>query len=72
MKDFIARLASAKTTIMGVVTALLTILAAFNLASQDALAEGLAATGNLYDAVLVILGSISSIALVLSKDSGVE
>ena len=71
LKDIIARLTSAKTTIMGVITALLTVLVAVGVVTQDGLTEGLAATGNLYDAILVILGSISSIALLFSKDSSV-
>lgn len=72
LKDLIARLTSAKTTVMGVVTALLTVLVAVGVIGQDALTEGLTATGNLYEAIVVILGSISAIALVLSKDTGVE
>lgn len=71
LKDIIARITSAKTTVMGVITALLTVLVAVGVISQDGLTEGLSATGNLYDAILVILGSISSIALLFSKDSDV-
>ena len=71
MKDFIARLTSYKTTIMGVITALLTVLAAIGVADQDDVSGGIVATNELYDAVLVVLGSISTIALIFSKDSDV-
>jgi len=71
MKDFIARLTSYKTTIMGVITALLTVLAAVGVADQDDVSGGIVATNELYDAVLVVLGSISTIALIFSKDSEV-
>ena len=71
LKDLVARLTSAKTTVMGVITALLTVLVALKVVGDDALVDGIAATGNLYDAVIVILGSITTIGLVLSKDSDV-
>jgi len=71
MKDLIARLTSIKTTVMGVITALLTVLAAIGVADKDAVNGGILATGELYDAILVVLGSVSTIALIFSKDSEV-
>jgi hypothetical protein len=71
LKDFIARLTSYKTTLMAAVTGILTVLVAVKVVQADALTEGVAATGQLFDAVLALLGAISSIALLFSKDSSV-
>lgn len=71
LKDLIARLTSVKTTVMGVVTALLTVLVAVGVLQQDDASEGAVALDQLYQGVLAVLGGIASIALIFSKDSNV-
>jgi hypothetical protein len=71
MKDFLARLTSYKTTVMALITGLLTILVATGVISSDSLTDGLAASGELYDAVVSIGGAIVSVILLFSKDSSV-
>jgi len=71
LKDLVVRLTSMRSTIMAVVSAILTVMVALKVVSDNALVDGLAVTGNLFDALLVILGSITSVSLLLSKDSKV-
>ena len=71
LKDLIARLTSVKTTVMGVVTALLTVLVAVGFIQQEDASEGTVALDQIYQGVLALLGGVSSIALIFSKDSSV-
>jgi len=71
LKDLIARLTSVKTTVMGVVTALLTVLVAVGVLQQEDASEGTVALDQLYQGIIAVLGGISSIALIFSKDSSV-
>ena len=71
LKDLIARLTSVKTTVMGVVTALLTVLVAVGVLQQEDASEGAVALDQLYQGIIAVLGGVSSIALIFSKDSTV-
>lgn len=68
MKDFIERLTSYKSTLMAAVTGILTILVAVKIVSGDALADGIVATGNLFDSVVVLLGAGLAVYQLFTKD----
>lgn len=69
LKDIIEKISNAKTTIMGLVTLAVSVLAGLNVIGADA-GQGLA-TGIdlLYGNIVELLGIISGIALIFSKDS---
>jgi hypothetical protein len=69
MKDVIARLTSWKSTVMAVITGLLTVGVALKIVGDDALTAGIAATGNLYEAVIALLGSVLAIIQLFAKDA---
>ena len=70
MKDFIDRLRSYKTTILGVFTAVISILVFFNIVDADNSGTELATS--LWDGILQILAAISGFILILSKDSDIK
>jgi hypothetical protein len=67
MNDLIARLTSLKSTVLAVITGLLTVAVAVGVVSDEALTQGITATGNLYEAIIVALGSIGTIVALLAK-----
>ena len=69
MKDFIERIAGAKTTIIGVVTLIVSVLAGLNVIGADVGAELATGIDLLYGNVVELLGAISGILLIFSKDS---
>lgn len=71
LKDLIARLTSVKTTVMGVITALLTVLVAVGVLKPEDASEGTVALDQIYQGVIALLGGVSAIALIFSKDSEV-
>lgn len=70
MKDFLERLKSYKTTIIGVFTAVISILVFFGVV--DAENNGVELGTSLWDGVLQILAAIAGFILILSKDSEIE
>lgn len=72
MKDFIERLTSFKSTFISVITGILTVAVAMKLIDSDVLTNGIAATGNLYDAVALLLGAVVTIWQLFKKDKPEE
>jgi len=70
LKEIIERIKNAKSTVMGILTMLGSILTTLNVVAQGAFDAGLAATGTLYDAVVALGLAISGIILLFSKDEG--
>ena len=69
LQNLIDRILNIKSTAIAVVSAALTILAAIGLADKDALSEGLAATNSIFEAVVVLLGAVSTFVSLFSKDN---
>ena len=69
MKDFIERIAGAKTTIVGLVTLVVSVLAGLNVIGADVGAELATGIDLLYSNVVELLGAIFGILLIFSKDS---
>jgi len=68
-KDFIAKIANAKTTIMGFVTLIVSVLAGLNVIGADAGTELATGIDLLYGNVVELLGAVSGLILIFSKDS---
>lgn len=69
LKEIIEKIANKKTTIMGLITLVVSVLAGLNVIGADAgqaLASGI---DLLYSNVVELLGAISGIVLIFSKDS---
>jgi hypothetical protein len=69
LKDLIEKVANAKTTIMGIVTLVVSVLAGLNVIGADAGQELATGIDLLYSNIVELLGAISGIALIFSKDS---
>lgn len=69
LQEIIARLTSWKSTALAVVTGLLTILSATGVIKADALTDGIAATGQLYEVIVTLLGVIVTIISLFKKES---
>lgn len=69
LKNFIAKIANAKTTIMGFVTLIVSVLAGLNVIGADAGLELATGIDLLYGNVVELLGAISGLILIFSKDS---
>lgn len=67
MQGFIDRLISWKSTAIAVVTGLLTILSATGVITADALTDGIAATGQVYEAVITLLGALVTVIALFTK-----
>ena len=70
MEDLIKRLTSYKTTVIGVVTAVLAIMVFFGLVQPEN--EGVAVVTTLWDGILQVLAAVSGLILIFSKDSDKE
>lgn len=70
MKDFIDRLRSYKTTIIGVFTAVISILVFFGVV--DAENDGVELASTFWDGALQVLAAIAGLILIFSKDSEIE
>lgn len=69
MQDLIDRLLSYKTTIIGVVTAIASMLVLFGVVgkeNQEGVVEGIS---NFWEALIAVLASINGLILIFSKDS---
>ena len=69
LKTIIEKIANAKTTIMGVITLIVSVLAGLNVIGADAGTELSTGIDLLYGNVVELLGAISGIILIFSKDS---
>jgi len=69
LKDIIEKIANKKTTVMGFVTLIVSVLAGLNVIGADAGAELASGIDLLYGNVVELLGAISGIILIFSKDS---
>ncbi len=69
MKDFLARLMSYKTTVIGVATAVIALLALFGIIKPENKEDLAANVTNLWDAVIQVLAVISGIILMFSYDA---
>ena len=67
MNDFIERLTSYKTTVIGVATAIMAILSFFGVLKPEH--DGVEVVTTLWEGILEVLGAIAGITLILSKDS---
>ena len=70
MDDLIKRLTSYKTTIIGIVTAILAILVFFDVVKPEN--QGVEVVSSLWDGILQVLAGISGVILIFSKDSDKE
>mgnify|MGYP000695651582 CR=1 FL=1 len=70
MDDLIKRLTSYKTTIIGIVTAILAILVFFNIVPPEN--NGVEVVTTLWYGILQVLAGVSGVILVFSKDSDKE
>ena len=68
MKDFLERMTSYKTTIIGFVTLVVSVLTGLNVNGPDAGAVLAAGVDLLYGNVVELLGSITGLILIFSKD----
>lgn len=68
MQGIIDRLISWKSTALAVVTGLLTILSATGVIDAEALTDGIAATGQLYEVIVTLLGVIVTVLALFKKD----
>ena len=69
LKEIIAKIANAKTTVIGVITLVVSVLTGLNVIGADAGAELASGIDLLYSNVVELLGAISGIALIFSKDT---
>lgn len=67
LQGFVDRLLSWKSTAVAIVTALLTVLAAVNVISSDALTNGLQTFGEFYDVIVTLLGLVVTITQLFKK-----
>ena len=72
MEDFIKRITSWKTTIVGFTFGLITILVATGVIKQDVAEGAPELVGSVWDTVIQLLSGIMSIILLFSKDSDKE
>lgn len=68
LQDIIDRLISWKSTVIAIITGLLTVLAAVGVVKADALSDGIVATGQLFETVVTLLGTILTIIGLFRKD----
>ncbi len=69
LKDFIERISAAKTTIMGLVTIVVSVLAGLNVIGADAGTELATGIDLLYSNIVELLMALSGIILIFSKDT---
>ncbi len=69
LKDLIERISGAKTTILGLVTLVVSVLAGLNVIGADVGAELASGIDLLYGNVVELLGALSGIILIFSKDT---
>jgi hypothetical protein len=72
MKDFIDRLTSYKTTVIGVVTAVLAIAVLFGWIGAEKQPEIATGINNFWDALIAVLASINGLILVFTKETPIE
>ncbi|MHC4752919.1 MAG: hypothetical protein ACYTFW_24020 [Planctomycetota bacterium] len=69
LKDLIEKIANKKTTVMGFITLIVSVLAGLNVIGADAGTELATGIDLLYGNVVELLGAISGIILIFSKDT---
>lgn len=69
LSDLIERLTSYKTTIVGVVTALIAIAVLFGFVGEENKEGVIEGVGNFWEAVIALLATVNGLILVFSKDS---
>jgi len=69
LKTIIEKIANAKTTVIGVVTLVVSVLMGLNVIGADAGTELAGGIDLLYSNIVELLGAISGIVLIFSKDS---
>ena len=69
LKTFIEKIANAKTTVIGLVTLAVSLLAGLNIIGADAGTELATGIDLLYGNIVELLGAISGIVLIFSKDT---
>ena len=67
LQGLVDRLLSWQSTVVAVITGLLTILSATGVIGADALTDGIAATGQVYEAIITLLGAVVSVAALFTK-----
>jgi hypothetical protein len=68
LQGFIDRLISYKSTALAVITGLLTVLVAVGVVKAEALTDGVAATGQLFEAIIALLGVIVTLGQLFRKN----
>ena len=68
LQSIIDRLISYKSTAVAIVTGLLTLLVGVGVVKADALTEGVAATGQLFEVVIAGLGVVLTLVSLFKKD----
>jgi len=69
LKEIIEKIANKKTTVMGLVTLIVSVLAGLNVIGADAGQELATGIDLLYGNVVELMGAISGIILIFSKDT---
>jgi len=69
LKTFIEKIANAKTTVIGLVTLAVSVLAGLNVIGADAGAELATGIDLLYGNIVELLMAVSGIVLIFSKDT---
>jgi len=69
LKTIIEKIANAKTTVIGVITLVVSVLMGLNVIGADAGAELSSGIDLLYGNIVELLGAISGIVLIFSKDT---
>ena len=69
MKDLIERLTSYKTTIVGIATAIIAVLSLLGYLAPEKKEVAETNVVTIYDSLLAVLGGVSGLILVFSKDS---
>lgn len=70
MEDFLNRITSWKTTIVGISFGFITILVAAGVFEEEAVEGAPEVVGNVWDTVIQLFAGIQSVILLFSKDSG--
>jgi|LGOV01.1.fsa_nt_gb hypothetical protein len=69
LKEFIERIASKKTTVMGIVTLVVSVLAGLNIIGADVGVDLSTGVDLLYGNIVELLGAVSGLILIFSKDT---
>ena len=70
MNDFIKRMTSWKTTVLGIVTAIISILVISGVLDPEN--NGVEVVSSFWDGAVQVLAAVSGLILLFSKDSDVE